>query len=537
MPPPSNTRFPSLSAPELPDRLVRRPHIVETIKRFLGSDTDIVLVEGPRGSGRTTLLREFIEIVEEPCFGLFLKEGNRGSYNPSVVKQDLGSQLQSYLRGAVTPNETQWANSKLRSLWQRCNRKLNRHGSLGYVVVDGIHHIDPRESAIAEAIWELMPRHLAQIKIICSVDREASAIPSLHGVTAKPFPVQCFASHESHEFLRDVILDRDRREDFHQQYGGHPASLASLRRQVRFLSEKYEDPILSFPTDATGLLENEWSISRPSSLEIIKALAVLVADGRPLGNSSLSKYCNLSEKDIADTFGTLPFLEQSTSSSKWRFCCNGIREVVRRSIKAEVEHARGRISVSYLRDPDSPEALSQLPQHLEYATQSEHLLTWLTEERIAETLRRDMTVASLEPTLRKAILVCKGALKYEGLLAYSLSSSTIKYLLYPASLNDEIGARAALGDFEGAMKLVNSVPLLTRRVRLMAVVLDRFSDEGGVRLDPLRSELEAILRQFDWSSLPTEDAISIAEDVYPVDPARGLEILNKVIGADGAKAH
>ena len=172
----------SLTAPELPDNLVRRPHVVGTIKRFLGSDTEIVMLEGPRGSGRTTLLREFIEIVDEPCFALFLRAGNRASYNPRLVKQDLGSQLQFYLRGGSTPVETEWSNAQLRSLWQKCNKKLTRYGSLGYVVVDGIHHIDPRESSIGEAIWELMPHHLAQLKILCSVDQDTSTVPSFYRV-------------------------------------------------------------------------------------------------------------------------------------------------------------------------------------------------------------------------------------------------------------------------------------------------------------------------------------------------------------------
>lgn len=535
MPSRSKPQIHSLTAPELPDRLVTRPHIVNTIKRFLGSGTEIVLVEGTRGSGRTTLLREFIETVDEPCFALFLRAGNRASYSPSLVNQELGSQLHFYLRDEIPPTETEWSDAKLRSLWQKCNNKLTRHRSLGYVVIDGIHHIDSRESTISEAIWELLPRHFAQIKILCSVDQGANVVPSSYGVQPKPYPVQCFSSHESHEYLIDVIPDEDKRNEFHKQYGGHPACLASLRRQVRFLSETSTDLTLCFPTDMEGLLKNEWEISMPSSSEIIKALAALIAAGLPLGNSSLSKYCNLPEKEIEIAFRALPFLEYLVNNSTWRFCCNGIREVVRRFIKADVERACELISSTYLNDPNSREALNQLPQYLESTAQSEHLLEWLTEERIAEKLRNDKSVASLEPTLRKAISVCKSAQQYDGLLAYSLISSTIKYLTYPEDLNDEIGARATLGDFDGAMKLVNNVPLQTRRIRLMAVVLDAFSDEEGVKLDPLRLEFETSLSEIDWSSLPTDDAISIAEDVYPVDPARGLDILNKVIGADGGE--
>ncbi|MCY4223198.1 MAG: hypothetical protein OXF06_00010 [Bacteroidetes bacterium] len=435
----------------------------------------------------------------------------------------------------TSPSESKLFRSELHSLWQKCNKKLKRIGRYAYVIIDGLHHIDPQESAIREAIWELMPHHHAQIKILCSVDLNSTALPSMDRVKAKPYPVNNFAPFESCEYLGDVIPDKKRIEKFHEKYGGHPASLASLRRQVRFLNEKYDDPILDFPTDTKELLRKEWTISKPKSPEIVKAIATLIADGRPLSHTTLAKYCGLSEKNISEELRHLPFLKYSNNNATWEFHCNGIREIVQSSIVSEVKHARELIAESYLTNPDSSESLSQLPQYLEDATQSENLLSWLTEDRIIKILREDETAADLESTLRKAITVYKNAQQYEGLLAYSLSSSTIKYLTNSENLNDEIGARAALGDFDGAMKLVNSVPLLTRRLRLMAVVLNAFSDEDGVRLDTLRSEFEAILRQFDWSSLPNDEAISIAEDIYPVDPAWGLDILNKVVGADGGE--
>jgi len=531
----ANQKIHSITTPELPDNFVSRRHIVDTIKRYLHSDTEIVLVEGESGSGKTTLLREFIEIVNEQCFELFLTVGNRASYSPFSVSQTLCQQLYYYLNG-TSPIESKMSRSELQSLWQKCNKKLNRHGSFAYVVIDGIHHIDPQVPAIRESIWELMPSHLAQIKTLCSIDLNSTILPALHRVKSKPFPIQCFASFESYEYLRDVLPEKEVIEKIHDQYGGHPASLASIRRQSRFFNEKHKDSIIiDFPTDKKDLLRKEWILSKPKSTEIITALAALVADGRPLGNSTLSKYCGLSEITISEEFKHLPFLRYSTNNDTWEFRCNGIREVVRLSINSEVRHARKLIAQSHLKNPDSSETLSQLPQYLEDTAQSEHLLNWLTEDRILKILREDMIATSLEPTLRKAITVCKNAQQYEGLLAYSLCSSTIKILSYPENLNDEIEARAALGDFDGAMKLVNSVPLLTRRLRLMALVLDAFSDREGVQLDPLRSEFEAILRQFDWSSLPNDEAISIAEDIYPVNPTRGLDILNKVIGADGGE--
>lgn len=60
-------------------------------------------------------------------------------------------------------------------------KKLNQIGRFAYVVIGGLHHIDPQESAIREAIWELMPHHFAQIKILCSIDLNSNSLPSMDG--------------------------------------------------------------------------------------------------------------------------------------------------------------------------------------------------------------------------------------------------------------------------------------------------------------------------------------------------------------------
>lgn len=526
---PSNKSF---TAPTLPDEMVSRPHVIHTIKRLFDSDTDLVTVEGAPGSGKTTLLREFIEVVDEPCFALFLKPGNRALYSPRLARRELACQLQYYLRGDSLSDGTEWTTGDLRSHWQKCNRKLSRHGSTGFVIVDGIHHIDPQESAIREAIWELLPRHHKYLKILCSAGQNADREFSRIGIKTKPFLIQCFSTHESHEYLKDIVPERATREQFHNQYGGHPASLASLRRQILFLVAQNDNRPLSFPTDANSLLKSEWELTRPSSPGVIKALAALIAVGQPSTYLTLSEQCKLSENQLTDSFAAIPFLKYSVELKTWDFCSNGIRIIASRNLENEVDDVSASISDSYLDDPDSGEALSQLPQYLETNVQSEHLLQWFTEERIADILKREKSVASVLPTLRKAISICKEARQYEGLLAYSLSGSIIRYLSYATSINYEIGARAALGDFQGAMKVVNSVHLLTQRLRLMAVVLHAFSDVQGVQLEPVRAEFEQILSQIDWSALPTEEAISIAEDVYRIDPARSLDILDQVVGTD-----
>ena len=80
----------SYTAPELPNPLVRRPHIVQTLLQLYESNTDVVCVESATGYGKTTLLLDFATTASNPCFSTFLRSSSRLSYDPVLARADLG---------------------------------------------------------------------------------------------------------------------------------------------------------------------------------------------------------------------------------------------------------------------------------------------------------------------------------------------------------------------------------------------------------------------------------------------------------------
>src|SRR5207247_11320760 len=63
--------FPKLASPN-----IIRENMISTLGEMLRADTEVVIVEGPDGSGRTTLLTQFAQHHSHNAFSLFVRSSS-----------------------------------------------------------------------------------------------------------------------------------------------------------------------------------------------------------------------------------------------------------------------------------------------------------------------------------------------------------------------------------------------------------------------------------------------------------------------------
>src|SRR5205809_1063805 len=85
---------PPVAGPE-----IRREHLIRTLETLLEGETQAVVIEGPDGIGKSTLLRQFIEANPGRTFGVFLSSASRWMYDPSAVTARLASEMSETVRG------------------------------------------------------------------------------------------------------------------------------------------------------------------------------------------------------------------------------------------------------------------------------------------------------------------------------------------------------------------------------------------------------------------------------------------------------
>ena len=469
----------SYTAPEPPTPQIPRTNLTQTILQLFESNTDAVCVEALPGYGKTTLLLEFVSTVAYPCFSTFLKPSSRLSYDPVLVRSDLANQAFWYLKGTRLPYDTEPTDGELRSLWSRCARLLLRDRTIGYIVIDGLHHISPQEQHILSAILDLLPIGVKPFQFVFSGLPNAAHTIQERFVNLRPFTIPTFTPHESDEYLRDVVPTRDVRTRYHLALSGVPILLASVRRQLTMTGIDDEDLDINSTPDLRSLFEAEWNLAANISESIKTALAYLIAFGYPASTESVCDVCNVSVTEVEKGFSRLPFLTFSSKANGWEFASETFRAFVEDKLSQQVRAATERIAVTLLENPDSDESLTHLPLYLERTGNTDTLLEWLNEGRLASILHKTRTIAGLDPTLRNAISVSHSGKNDGALTTYSLARSAIYQLAQTTGMEDEIRARSALGDIDGALAVANDASLLTHRLGLLAICADALARTPG----------------------------------------------------------
>ena len=522
----------SFTAPELPSTMILRPHLVTALTQIIGSDNDIICVEGPSGYGKTTFLREFCDTIEDPSFAIFLKPGSRLSYDPVMARVDLANQVHWQLTLTRLADNYEPTDGELRLLWSRCARYLIRRRQFGYIVVDGLSHIPTAESTLKKAIVNLLPLGVKPFKFIFSGDIDIETLPHLARLRVKPFPVMPFSPHETDTYLNDVVEQKSARAEYHTSLGGVPSFLASVRRQILSSAKLELDSNINVEADIESLFEAEWKLLQPLANDVTKALGYLIAFGRPVNLRVLSIKCGATEDSLRDAFDSLSFLTYSQRTGCWNFASDSLRTFAEMKLRGPTQEAIETLASELLRDPDSPTSLTELPVYLERAGKADALIEWLHEGRLAAIILQTHSAMSIEPSLRKAVAICREGTNDRALVTYSLCRSITQQLSRPTGMDDEIRARCSLGDIDGALRVANEVPLLTERVRLLAVLAGTKAESPSSQPEALAEHIQKLVSQIDITTLRQEDAMDLLNDLYPVDPKLALSLLREVMKSD-----
>lgn len=358
----------SYTVPHAPKPAVPRPQFVQNVIQQFEAGYDVVCLEAPSGYGKTTLMLELASSVREPCFATFLRPASRLSYDPVTARADLANQVYWHLTSSRFPEDEEPTDGQLRTLWSKCARRLIRQRSFAYVLVDGIHHIPPSDRTIKGAIADFLPLGLKPLRVLLSCHRERDLAIENRGLRVKSVPVFPFTAHESADFLREVVPERERQLEYHQAVGGVPVLLSSLRKQAA-TSPGEVDP--DAYADLGSMFDTQWELVDGADRCTKKAIAFMIAYGFPVDTNTLSRHCAVDAEVVSAALASLPFVTYSKTSQGWEFSPDVLRKFAEEKLGRMVRDANEEIVTELLRRPDSVESLTRLPLYIEKSGNTE----------------------------------------------------------------------------------------------------------------------------------------------------------------------
>jgi len=145
---------------------IYRENILDTIDSIFQGGTDLLIIEGMEGIGKTTILAQYAKRHSDSTFSLFIKPVNRLSYSPEYLREILYEQI-----NYIFPVNQIESNAKndllLRNMLAKIQKIALNNNKVFYFVIDGLHDLPKEDFHIQNIIiQEILPIGLEGFKFL-----------------------------------------------------------------------------------------------------------------------------------------------------------------------------------------------------------------------------------------------------------------------------------------------------------------------------------------------------------------------------------
>jgi len=518
--------FPRVTSPQ-----IARGNFLDAIETIFEGDTEVVVIEGAEGIGKTTLLAQFARRHPNHALSLFAKPTSRWAYDPAILQFDLCNQLQWALLEEELASAEGADDAFLRTRVLALERRARCNRELFYFVVDGLDEIPEEDRQIRGLIVDMLPLGLPGFRFLFAGDATHLSAEIHRGVSVKPFVLSGFTPDESLRYLDDLNIDSQLVEEIHQTCKGIPGHLASLRRILVQSDINVRTLVEEMPEKLPGLFEIEWRKVKADDDVQLTMLAILAHDRRAHTLDDLARILEVQTTTLRNLLQDLGFVTLDTQSGQITFVSETFRRFARSQLGNRKKDVHDLLISDLLRVPDSEASMTHLPAYFQEAGRLEDLLEYLSPDHFTRIVEISQ---SLSPVQQKAELGVDAALRLHrdgDLMRFGLQSSVVTELGAAEVWQSEIKARMALDDYDSAVALAQSAVLREDRLGLLAAI-GRKKHEQGLSLEAeLLDQIRHLCEQIDPLGLG-ERAVDIASDLICCDFDLAIDLIEKATSSD-----
>ena len=513
--------------PKSPDSEVYRENILDTINRTFKSDSDLLIIEGNEGIGKTILLAQFSKRHIDSALSLFINPVSRLSYSPEYLRKVLCEQINCiFPKSQIDPSLVN--DLLLQNQLTKLQKIALRNKKVFYFVIDGLHDLPEEDSRIQNIILqEILPLGLEGFRFLLSGDLKKLPQNIQKTVSCKSFPLPYFSLDETKRFLKNLELDDYILEDIHKMCQGVPEHLASVRRLIQS-GVKIQNIFDEDPDKLPDFLGIEWLKIKEASNEQKMVLALITFGRKIYSTEEISRILNLDLPQVEESLQSFTILKADSKNKCIDFVSESMRKFASKQLQDKKEDVTNSIIDDLLKDPESEKTLCSLPDYYEQAGRYNELLSYLNPEYFSKILERSQ---SLYPIIQRAEMGLMSSQKLNqdiALMRFSMQKSVITELEKTEIWKSEIEALMALKHYESALALVHSTIFKEDKLYLLTTVA-KIKCEEGLALEPeLLKEIELLYKQIDYKYL-AKRATEIASNLIWFNPDLAIELIDASI--------
>jgi hypothetical protein len=520
----------STGFPTLPDRLIDRPHFLSTIEAMFDGPTQIVIVEGEEGVGKTILAAQFALKYPERAFSLFVSNVSAFSRSPEFILANLCDQIHWHFHGTRMPLD---ANPEvyLRTARLQLQREAASKGKPFYFVVDGLLQVAAIDPALVSLVLtDYLPVGIPLFKLLLT--GEADKLPQIikDKVPQKPWTPPGFSPEETRALLEEFHLSAKVLQDINTTFGCLPGKIASIRRilQAGLDANALED---NLPRSLAHLFAIEWrSVDSANSLQL-NILAALAHARHELTVGALAVMFVESTESVVDAVAPLRFIRHAPITNELSYVSNSFREFAAAQLASRKMAIIERIVDVLQADTTAAAAVEHLPGYLESLGRQKELLAYLSLDHLAVVCEK---MHSLQPAirmLRHGFLASVTDVEPAAAFKFAFQLGMVADIGAASVLSSEVAARLAVGEDALALSLVQGALLREDRLEGLATIV-KSTAARGERPDPaILAEVRSLAETVDFSS-NSRRAVSVASQIIVALPDVAISLVERSTSAN-----
>jgi len=509
--------FPGPIADEIP-----RDNILDTIDVVFQGESQVVIVEGPDGMGKTRLLRQFALRHRDRCLSLFINPHSFLASDPAILRLDLCNQLTWVLDRREIEAEGVDPDA-LHSLFFRLRRRARQAHTIYDIVVDGLHEIPTTDAPIRRAVIDMLPWGDASFRFVLSGDATDLARDIPAHVIVKAFPLPTLTAEETTTFFEGLSLEKSTIVEIYKTFKGVPGYLASLRRLAQTGTDL--NAILDEIHDQVpDPFEIEWRAvdAGDDTQELTLALLAYATEEHTI--ASLASQLSLDGEDVRVALLPLGFVDVDPDTQRVAFISTAFRTFAAKRLRSRRQEVFERRIEVLMRDPDSATAVTFLPGYLKQADKQQALVDYLQPDRFALMVKHSQSLTPVRQRAALGVATARELGRDKDLVQLSMQQSAMADLQAAESWRSEVEARMALGDDEAALGMAQTTPLKEDRLHLLAVIARAQREQGRTPDPDILAEIRQLHATIDVAALG-QYAIDIASDLIYAIPELAISMV------------
>jgi len=513
--------------PKSPDSEVYRENLLDTIDRIFKSDSDLLIIEGNEGIGKTTLLAQFTKRHADSALSLFIKPVSRLSYSPEYLREVLCEQINCiFPKNQIDPNLVN--DLLLQNQLPKLQKIALRYKKVFYFVIDGLYDLPEEDFHIQNIILqETLPLGLEGFRFLLSGDLKKLPQNIQKTVSCKPFPLPYFSLDETKRYLKNLELDDHILEDIHKMCQGVPEHLASVRRLIQS-GAKIQNIFDEDPDKLPDFLGIEWRKIKEASNEQKMVLALITFGRKIYSTEEISRILNLNLPQVEESLQSFTILKADSKNKCIDFVSESMRKFASKQLQDKKEDVTNSIIDDLLKDTESEKTLYSLPDYYEQAGRFNDLLDYLNPEYFSKILERSQSLYPVRQRTEMGLMSSQKLNKDKALIRFSMQKSVITELEKTEIWKSEIEALMALKRYDSALALVHSTIFKEDKLHLLTTVAKIKCEERLTPEPELLEEIELLYKQIDHKYL-AKRATEIASNLIWFNPDLAIELIDASI--------